>query len=195
MEKIKDEYRKLKEEIHNLQSPDSDKDFVKLVSLKEIDPELKETLILLHSNYKTELNELKSLMVRTASKLIDQDIELVSNIRDFYVKEGDAKTAKEKLTSNLLELNSIQKTAIGIIMVMVVFWVLNLLSPSSFEGAANVFKSIFSSTPVSASSAVTTHDTRPRLLQDAALDDRAPPTTAERLEHGEPVQIPGKETK
>ena len=69
--------KSLKNEINGFNIQENDQDFVKLVTLKNVDPELRENLILLHSNYKTELKDLKSFMYQSMYKLIDKTESIV----------------------------------------------------------------------------------------------------------------------
>lgn len=103
METVENRLRELKETIYDLQlEHDYDSDFAKLIQLKEIDDELFETLLLLHSNYKSSLQTLKFSNLKAMSLIIDSNLEMITTIKSHIAKEITkvAEDNKEKEKDN-----------------------------------------------------------------------------------------------
>lgn len=78
MEKIVDELKEIKLTIFNNffdQSNTNNAAFNKLILLQNLDDDLKETLILLHSNYVTELEVIKKVNYKALDQLVTNNIE------------------------------------------------------------------------------------------------------------------------
>ena len=71
----------IKNEIYSLHIEKSDEDFVRLLKLNSnIDKELFEVLILIHSNYKAEMQNVKTAQTRVLSKMVDYLMSLDSKM-------------------------------------------------------------------------------------------------------------------
>ncbi len=85
MEKIVDELKEIKQTIFiNFfeQSNTNNNAFNKLIVLQNLDDDLKETLILLHSNYITELEVIKKVNYKALDRLVTNNIEAYHFISD-----------------------------------------------------------------------------------------------------------------
>ena len=85
MEKIVDELKEIKQTIFNNffdQSNINNNAFNKLIVLQNLDDDLKETLILLDSNYITELEVIKKVNYKALDQLVSNNIEAYHFISD-----------------------------------------------------------------------------------------------------------------
>ena len=83
----------IKNEIYSLHIEKSDEDFVRLLKLNSnIDKELFEVLILIHSNYKAEMQNVKTAQTRVLSKMVD------------YLMSSDSKLDIKNTTGQNLNL-------------------------------------------------------------------------------------------
>lgn len=137
MERILKDYEQLKQYLEDLQSSvTDDKDFVKLVQLKGVDEDMKETLILLHSNYKTELKSHQDVVQRTLTKVVDNQINLVSSLQK---NDNELKATN----SNVIHYVNLVKTFIfGVIILVVVFFGLAAFNSDAFKTAFSATKDI-----------------------------------------------------
>lgn len=157
MDDIIDKYKELKKELYDSRPSCDDKDFSKLVEMKDVDPNLKETLILLHSNYKTELHELRSETIRMLFKIIDQNIEAIDKLERYHLtheateKVAETTSKKEGVTQNLIDkyggLNGIQKVTLCLILIVLIFWILDFISPDSFRRSTDTIGKIITLNP------------------------------------------------
>ena len=142
---IKDGYRKLKDEVYEFKGQDDNQDFVKLVQLKDIPDELKETLILLHSNYSSEIREVRFYYTKLINKVIDKDLEAV----EYFKNELDKiKTVTTPAPSNgifgfLQHLDKLQKIWITTTIIVVILFLIEFINPGSLEKVTTAFKEIF----------------------------------------------------
>lgn len=90
VEEMLREYKKLKDELNQLNNGKSNNDFVNLLNLENIDPELKKFLILLHSNYDTELKDTKAIIYNNLYKVIDESEIMVRTMHN-RLKESESK--------------------------------------------------------------------------------------------------------
>lgn len=156
---IKKDYDQLKDEIFEHKIQDDNNDFIKLLQLKEISDELKETLILLHSNYSTEIKDAQSHYIKLLIKTIDRNVDLLEHlnselnrIENLVEKLGQTETApiakdnadNDGWIDKLTHLNKIHKTWILILFTVICLVALNEYSPDGLDKAINIFKSIFS---------------------------------------------------
>lgn len=139
MKELLDKYSGLKDEIHALGTQKSDNDFVKLVTIRNEDEELKETLILLHTNYKNEIQELKSNQIKILNKLIDRDIELIHKLEDLIEvnKNNNIKTQRT------FKIHSIERLLAVIIFVIFVFWIMATINGDAFNKSIGALDQVF----------------------------------------------------
>lgn len=72
MENISEDYSKIKDYLYEAHMQvTAGSEFNSLVKLKNVDPELRETLILLHSNYKAEFQAIKNHNFRVLLSVVD----------------------------------------------------------------------------------------------------------------------------
>ena len=127
----------IKDELNSFNIPENDQDFIKLVTLKDIDPGLRENLILLHSNYKTELKDLKLFVYRTNYRIVDQTERIMIRV--------DKELQKNK---NGVLSHGTRNIAIifGIVLVaFMILFIFALINPDAFKTASEALKSFMPS--------------------------------------------------
>lgn len=155
--KIKEEIKNLKDEIYNYKEQDDNQDLVKLIQLKNVSDDLKETLILLHSNYTTELRETRNHYCRLFNKMIDKNIETLElilkilnneNISLSLDNDNNCKIKTDNKTDNIggvfRYITQLPKMWIWMVAVIASLTVLHSIAPNSFDNAVGLFKSVFS---------------------------------------------------
>lgn len=132
MENVIQEYKNLKKELDENYSTDrSDEDFSKLVTMKNVDPDLKETLILLHSNYKTENQAQKTYIKKTMLKLIDNEIESLTKVQVILENK-----IKDESGNSLLQTTGLQKLFILVGLLVFGFFIMAIIDKDAFKEAA-----------------------------------------------------------
>lgn len=139
MKDILEKYAELKDEIHTHGSQKSDEDFIKLVTLKNEDDELKETLILLHTNYKNEIQDLRSNRIKVLNKLIDLNVALIHKLEDL-VEEGEKSNAK---TQRTFKIHNIERLLLVIVFVIFAFWTMSTINGDAFQGSIGAIDRVF----------------------------------------------------
>lgn len=127
----------IKDELNSFNIPENDQDFIKLVTLKDIDPGLRENLILLHSNYKTEIKDLKSFVYRSMYRVIDKTEQTFKTV-DNQLEKG-----KSGIMST-----GVRNIAIifGIVIVaFMILFIFALINPDAFKTASEALKSFMPS--------------------------------------------------
>lgn len=82
-DKILENLEKIKDEITEANlTTGPDDHFADLVKLKNVEDELYETLILIHSSHKSEIQAIKSNHLRTLHKLVDNNVKIYTLISD-----------------------------------------------------------------------------------------------------------------
>lgn len=154
MDTLLEKYKSLKKDLEEfqMQSNGNDEDFVKLVSMKGVDDDLKETLILLHSNYKAENKEQKSHLFRMLYKLVDNNIEVFERINQ-NMKSGTVVVSPAEggsfnnnpnnpSTPSLFQLGKVHTIILVIVITVIAFFVLAVIDPDAFKLAMNAIKEI-----------------------------------------------------
>lgn len=133
------ELTKLKELKAELMSFDNsnnnDQDFKNLLTMKDIDNDLKTSLILLHSNYKAELKELKSYVYKIMYSTVDKTESVLEDI------SGDISKCKKggffsNATRNIAIIFGI------IIIVFFLLFIFAVINPDAFNNTANALTKI-----------------------------------------------------
>mgnify|MGYP007043493296 CR=1 FL=1 len=94
MDKVRQNLQKIKDEIYDISNDRVDDDFIKLVKIKDINDELYETLILIHSNYKAEMQAVKTNQIRLISKIVDQNLESLVHMQKTLTEIDNLKKTK-----------------------------------------------------------------------------------------------------
>lgn len=139
MKDILEKYAELKDEIHAQDSNKSDEDFVKLVKIKNEDDDLKETLILLHTNYKNDIQELRNSRIKVFNKLIDNNVALIHKLQDL-VEEGQKSNAK---TQRTFKIHNIERLLLVIVFVIFAFWTMATINGDAFQGSIGAIDTVF----------------------------------------------------
>ena len=122
----------IKNEIYSLHIEKTDEDFIKLIKLNNIDKELFEVLILIHSNYKAEMQNVKTSQTRVLSKMIDY---LITN-------SGNSSNSVKAETGQNLNLTNVFTyinpkviflITIGVTGIISLLWVMFIVDPAAAE--------------------------------------------------------------
>lgn len=136
-----EKYKQIKDSLDDIQSQgNNDEDFVKLVSMKGVDDELKETLILLHSNYKAETKEQKNILYRTLYRLIDQNTEVFIKINSLLEQQQKIK----ETSGGLFKMEALHKVLIAVVLTVISFFILAFIDPHAFNTAFGAMKDVVS---------------------------------------------------
>lgn len=153
MEKAIENYKTLKRDLEDFQKqPSTDEDFVKLVSMKGVDDDLKETLILLHSNYKAENKEQKSQLTRILYRLVDSNIDVFEKLSGRIRNQtsatmvtstgGNVEVSNQPNGTPLFQLGKVHTIILVVVMSVVAFFVLAMVDPEAFQLAMQAIKDI-----------------------------------------------------
>jgi len=138
MDNIKDKLISLKDEFYNIQLDNNDNDFIKLVKLKDVSDELYETLILIHSNYKAEIQSVKTNNYRMLTKLIDTNIDLLNRYKEIINElrpKNDNKISFITPKNIALILGSVSLFIVSI-------WTLFTINPDAAKFTSELLKTI-----------------------------------------------------
>lgn len=150
---LKGEFKKLKDEIFDYKEQDDNQDFIKLLQIKDVSDDLKETLILLHSNYTTEIRETRNHYCRLFNKIVDRDIELLELV--VKMLENNLNKNDNSSEHGIIGkiggaggighyLTHLPRIWMFMILVIVGMSVLHHFIPESFERSVKLFKNVFS---------------------------------------------------
>lgn len=150
---LKSEFKKLKDEMYDYKEQDDNSDFIKLLQIKDVSDDLKETLILLHSNYTTEIREIRNHYCRLFNKLVDRDIEMLELILKMLDNGGIPTNKQTNNDSAGGKFSTIRKAGgyleqlpkmwLYIVIIIVSMSILHHFIPESFERAVKLFKNVF----------------------------------------------------
>lgn len=126
----------IKNEIYSLHIEKSDEDFVRLLKLNSnIDKELFEVLILIHSNYKAEMQNVKTAQTRVLSKMVD------------YLMSSDSKLDIKNTTGQNLNLLNVFTylnpkvmflAATSVLSVISLLWIMFTMDPAAADWVIKV---------------------------------------------------------
>lgn len=141
MDNIEKRLLVLKDEIYDSHiENDNTDDFTRLVQLKDVTDEVFETLILLHSNYKSSMQTMKFSQIVTLNKLIDANIEMLSSLKK-NVNEGKMTKANRNGFFNNFPDSGKLIISIGLLMVMLVG--IHYVNPVLTKQILDIIRSIF----------------------------------------------------
>lgn len=127
----------------------TDNDFVHLVKMKDVPDELHETLILLHSNYKTQLQTMRSSYTKAFIAVTDDDREFLNLLKDFIDKVIEMDLDKNSLWKTILKPKFLTFAAVLLFVLITAMYVMLLEAstryPDAARGVADVIKSGFGS--------------------------------------------------
>lgn len=142
--KYKESLTTLKNELFSMYLSDSyNKDYEKLIKLENIDKNLHETLLVVHSNYITMYKENSIRAFTVVSRLLDAQLELIHHIAKLEECCEQHKQEKQKSTKGgWLTNNNIVKLAVPVLGILVVLFIMHYISDSSFQAATDFFSSL-----------------------------------------------------
>lgn len=147
------EYKKLKDELLNIdKSTTEDQDFLNLVTNNNIEPDLRNLLILLHSNYKTELKDLKSLSYKILYRLVDENHIVLNKMNDeikILKKENELlKSTEEQGVLKMKNMKHIVRGILTLLAVIVSLFFMAVINPDAYNLVLESIKDILSFTGV-----------------------------------------------
>ena len=126
----------IKNEIYSLHIEKSDEDFVRLLKLNSnIDKELFEVLILIHSNYKAEMQNVKTAQTRVLSKMVDY---LLSADTDLDIKSVTGQNLNLLNVFTYLNPKVIFLAATGVLSVISLLWIMFTMDPAAADWVIKV---------------------------------------------------------
>lgn len=126
----------IKNEIYSLHIEKSDEDFVRLLKLNSnIDKELFEVLILIHSNYKAEMQNVKTAQTRVLSKIVDY---LISSDTDLDIKNTTGQNLNLLNVFTYLNPKVMFLAALSILSVITVLWTMFSIDPAAADWVIKV---------------------------------------------------------
>jgi len=120
LDNIHNNFNKLKDDLFNntLESRTEENISVnKILSLKNIDENLKEALILLTNNYTAELQAIRHHQVKSLMSIIDNDIAILNKYKEILIAVDNLKKATKK---PVLTFKNVLRT-LGVVMGMTLF--------------------------------------------------------------------------
>lgn len=154
MEQLKDAIKKLKDELYNFQITTKGSDLDRIMNMKDLTEEAKRELLLLFTNLKEEMYDLKHYQLVTLSKAADCIVEIV----DTLAKSID--TSKERITTledrvlkveekqnksflSIIMSSTLYKTIAGIMAFIIFLVILHGINPASTTWASETVKGFF----------------------------------------------------
>ena len=126
----------IKNEIYSLHIEKSDEDFVRLLKLNSnIDKELFEVLILIHSNYKAEMQNVKTAQTRVLSKMVDY---LLSADADLDIKNTTGQNLNLLNVFTYLNPKVMFLYALSILSVITLLWTMFSIDPAAADWVIKV---------------------------------------------------------
>lgn len=117
----------IKNEIYSLHIEKSDEDFVRLLKLNSnIDKELFEVLILIHSNYKAEMQNVKTAQTRVLSKMVDY---LMSSDSMMDIKNTTGQNLNLLNVFTYLNPKVMFLAATSVLSVIYILWIMFTMDP------------------------------------------------------------------
>ena len=155
MYKLKEAVRKLKDELYNLQVSTKGSDLDRIINMKDLTEDAKRELLLLFSNIKEEIHDLKSYQLVTLSKVSDVINEIIKELENavferkkrFELIESRVLKVEEEQSKSLksIILNStLYKTILGFMILVIFLVILHAISPESTRWASELVKGLFS---------------------------------------------------
>lgn len=132
-----EDFKSIKDDLNRFDTNDNDQDFIKLVTMNDIDPKLRENLILLHSNYKTEIKDLKSFVYKTLYKTIDRT-EHSLTLLNKEVAKGSAGIVSHAARNIAMILGVV-------VIAFIILFIFAVINPDAFTHATEALKSFMPS--------------------------------------------------
>lgn len=128
-----EDFKSIKDDLNRFDMQDNDQDFIKLVTMNDIDPKLRENLILLHSNYKTEIKDLKSFVYKTLYKTVDRTEHALVELNQ-EVAKGSSGLVSHAARNIAMILGVV-------VLAFIVLFIFAIISPDAFTHATEALKS------------------------------------------------------
>jgi hypothetical protein len=155
MEKLKEAVRKLKDELYNLQVSTKGSDLDRILNMKDLTDDAKRELLLLFSNIKEEIHDLKSYQLVTLSKATDAINEIIKELEQAVLERGEKfelietrlKKVEEEQSKSLKSIilgSTLYKAIIGFMALVIFLVTLHGINPNSTKWASELVKGMFS---------------------------------------------------
>lgn len=156
MQKIKESFKKIKDDVYTLHTSNKGEDLDRIMNIKELSEETKKELILLISNLKEEIRDLKNFQLITLAKLADGGSDMADRVDELCtsVKERAAmqdekvKIIEDKQNSgfwSVIMSSTLYKTIVGAMAFIIFLVILHAINPNSTAWAGDLVKNMFSS--------------------------------------------------
>jgi hypothetical protein len=143
MDNVEKRLLALKDEIYDTHiENDNNDDFTRLVQLKDVTDEVFETLILLHSNYKSSMQTMKFSQIVTLNKLIDANIEMLSSLKKNVNSEAAPVVVKPS-KGFFSDFPDSGKIIISIGILIVILVGIHYINPTLTKEILDMIRSIF----------------------------------------------------
>lgn len=168
MEQLKNELRDLKNSLFNLQSERSAEDIHKILEVKGLSDEATETMVLLHSNIKADIQAIKLFQIKTLVMVVDK-LEAITNeasnrLRNLRIEtDKEINSLKNRLDKQGRELDELKtrglfnnkmfKILFPIFLTMLFLVMLHNFNPDATQWAGDWIKSMFGSSVSDAAAA------------------------------------------
>ena len=151
MHKALNTYKELKQRLINntiiIGKNKSDEDYMRLLKLKDISSDVKETLLLLHSNYRAELKELQTEINTITLNHIDNTIDVVTELHarvdalETKLKEYEEKDNKDMILG-IISVTTLQKLGYLVGGLIVLFFILYVIEKEALDAIYNYIKDL-----------------------------------------------------
>lgn len=132
-----EDFKSIKDDLNRFDTNDNDQDFIKLVTMNDIDPKLRENLILLHSNYKTEIKDLKSFVYKTLYKTVDRTEHSLTLLNKEVAKSSAGIVSHAARNIAMI---------LGVVVIaFIILFIFAVINPDAFTHATEALKSFMPS--------------------------------------------------
>ena len=154
MQKIKDSVRRIKDDLYTMQGSSRGEDIDRIMEIENLSDSAKKEFILLFSNLKEEIRDLKSYQLVTLSKISDGVLDMAERIegiageckgRQTLMKEK-IEAIEEKQNKGILQIimsSTLYKTIAGAMAFIIFLVILHALNPNSTSWAGGLVKDLF----------------------------------------------------
>jgi len=143
MDTVERDFKKIKDEIYDEMEKMKDDSAVlkNLYKINNVDEELQEIIILLYSNYKSELDLLNRTQYVNVNKIVDANIKLLERLKILLNKQNNP---KKGFLSNFTNVPNLVKIVGSIVVGIGTIVILREVFPESTDAVIHFFIDLFS---------------------------------------------------
>lgn len=139
---FKEYIKSIKDELYNMQIENKTEDIHHILKIRGIPAETQQTLLLLFSNIKADMQLIKSFQLRSLGKMTDVSLEIVGELEDSRERhKKDVELLQKEIDNN--KLSKLAKTLIGAGGVILFLMTLYTIAPDAAKWAVSETKEIF----------------------------------------------------